>query len=78
MSDDPSRFAFKPPAVTAPDKIPPGDEMQAAPPATSYHVVNNRTGGVVGRYSTMKRARRAVDRHDNAYGGYAHSIRKVP
>lgn len=39
-----------------------------------YHIVNHRTGKVVGKASTKHGARRAVDRHDNKYGGYAHRI----
>lgn len=43
--------------------------------AIKYQVVKN--GLVVGTYSTKKRARRAIDRLDNAYGAYVHSLRIV-
>lgn len=42
-----------------------------------FQVVNTRTGAIVGTYSTKQRARAAVDRKDNEYGGYAHSVREV-
>lgn len=43
-----------------------------------YEVINYRQGNkVVGTYKTMKAARRAVDRLDNAYGAYSHRARKV-
>ncbi len=44
---------------------------------TVYQVVVRTTGQVVGTYSTRKRASAAVDRKDNAYGGYAHAVREV-
>ena len=42
-----------------------------------FLIYNRRTGQIVGRASTLKAARRAVDRHDNVYGGYIHSIREA-
>lgn len=48
---------------------------QTAAPAIIYRVVFKVTGQVVGTYSTLKRARNAVDRKDNEYGAYGHSIR---
>lgn len=42
-----------------------------------FQVINYRTGAIVGTYSTKQRARNAVDRKDNAYGGYVHSVREV-
>ena len=41
--------------------------------ANKYQVL--KSGIVVGEYSTKKRARAAVDKKDNAYGAYVHSIR---
>ena len=31
-------------------------------------------GQIVGTYSSKRRARNAVDRKDNAYGGYGHTV----
>jgi len=42
-----------------------------------YQVINRTTSQVVGTYSTKQRARNAVDKKDNAYGGYAHFIREI-
>lgn len=42
-----------------------------------FQVINTRSGAIVGTYSTKQRARNAVDRKDNAYGGYVHSVREV-
>ena len=42
-----------------------------------FQVINTRTGLIVGTYSTVKRARSAVDRKDNEYGGYAHRVVEV-
>lgn len=41
-----------------------------------YNIVNHRTDTVVGKAKTKHGAYRAVDRHDNKYGAYAH--RAVP
>ena len=40
-----------------------------------FEVINRKTGQVVGTYSTKARARTAVDKKDNAYGAYIHSVR---
>lgn len=42
-----------------------------------FEIVNRRTGMIVGRAATLNSARRVVDRRDNDYGGYAHSIRPI-
>jgi len=43
-----------------------------------YQVINYRNGNkVVGRYKTRAGARRAVDRLDNAYGGYSYRVIKI-
>lgn len=42
-----------------------------------YAVVNDKTGLIVGTYSTIRRARIAVDRMDSAHGGYNFSVRVV-
>lgn len=39
---------------------------------THYQIMNRRTGQKVGTVKTKQGARRAVDNHDNKYGGYAH------
>jgi hypothetical protein len=44
---------------------------------TKFQVVNSRTKEIKGTYSTKKRARRAVDKFDNEYGCYIHSIVEV-
>ena len=44
---------------------------------TRFQVVNIRTGEVVGTYGSRKRASTARDKKDNAYGGYAHTVREV-
>jgi hypothetical protein len=43
----------------------------------AYEIVFSRTGQVVARASSMKRARRARDRKDNEYGACAHFIRNA-
>lgn len=43
----------------------------------TYQVINRKTNTIVGTYSTKQRARNAVDKKDNAYGAYVHSIREV-
>ena len=40
-----------------------------------YIVYNRKTNAVVSRCKTLKGARRALDRHDNIYGGYIHAIK---
>lgn len=45
-------------------------------PAYTHEVVNKK-GEVVGRYTSLKTANRAVDRKDNEYGGYAHTARPI-
>lgn len=42
-----------------------------------FLVVRNATGEVVRRCETLAGARRSMDRADNAYGAYAHSIREI-
>jgi hypothetical protein len=42
---------------------------------TIWTVLNRHTGKTSGTYQSVKSARRAVDREDNKYGGYAHEIR---
>lgn len=42
-----------------------------------FQVINRKTGFVVGTYSTKQRARNAVDKKDNEYGAYVHSIREA-
>ena len=39
-----------------------------------FKVINDKTGMTVGTYSTIKRARSAVDRKDNEYGACVHSV----
>jgi hypothetical protein len=43
----------------------------------TYNIVNSRTGEVVGQANTIGGARRAVDRRDNQYGAYVHTIQTV-
>lgn len=40
-----------------------------------YQVVNRFTGAVVGAYGTKDKARKARDKHDLAWGSYAHTIK---
>ena len=42
-----------------------------------FQVINQRTKQVVGNRKTRKAARRLVDKLDNAYGAYVHSIVEV-
>jgi len=42
-----------------------------------YEVIDRQTGKQVGIYKTHKTARRAVDRLDNAYGGYRYYARQI-
>lgn len=49
-------------------------DRYTAVPGIKYHVINRRNGSTVSVCSTMKRASNKVDKHDLAYGGYAHRI----
>ncbi len=40
-----------------------------------YHVINRRNGQTMSICSTRRAASRKQDKHDNNYGGYAHTIR---
>jgi hypothetical protein len=82
MSDDPNAGtpAFMP---SAPDNTPapaagaaPGGLPDIQNPS-SYHVVHRPTGQVVGKASTVKRARSIREKKDLEYGGAAHTIRPV-
>lgn len=42
--------------------------------ALRWNVIDSHTGHVVGSYASLQRARRAVDRLDNAYGGYRYHV----
>ncbi len=53
------------------------DMSDATKNETRFQVVNIRTGEVVGTYGSRKRASTARDKKDNAYGGYAHTVREV-
>lgn len=44
----------------------------------THEVVNIHTGERKGLFSSKQRARNAVDKHDNAYGSYAHRVRELP
>lgn len=39
-----------------------------------FNIVHHKSGRVVGKASTRKRARTSMDKHDNNYGSYAHKI----
>ena len=43
----------------------------------THKVVHNKTGNIVGKYTSLKAATRAADKKDNAYGGYAHQVRRI-
>jgi hypothetical protein len=42
-----------------------------------YQVIDRQTGNVIGTYKTRVSASRAVDRLDNAYGGYRYYAKLV-
>lgn len=42
-----------------------------------YYVIDKQTKGIVGRYKTGVSASNAVDKKDNAYGGYRYSRRRI-
>jgi hypothetical protein len=44
----------------------------------THHVVNNKTGDIVGKYTSLKAAHRAADKRDNAYGAIAHRVVRLP
>lgn len=44
----------------------------------THHVVNSKTGDVVGKYTSLKAAHRAADKKDNAYGAIAHRVVRLP
>jgi len=39
-----------------------------------WYILNHRTGALVGKASSVKRARNRVDKLDNEYGGYVHMV----
>ena len=43
----------------------------------THYTLKTPSGGTKGRYSTKKRATRAMDRADNAYGAYGHRVMAV-
>ena len=45
--------------------------------ATIYHVIDNRTGAIVGTCKTRAAANRSADKRDNEYGAYRFSVRAV-
>lgn len=51
--------------------------MEVATKQTKFRVIEKASKQVKGTYSTRKRARTAVDKFDNAYGCYAHTIVEV-
>lgn len=42
-----------------------------------FQVIDQRTGYLMGTYSTFKRAMNKADKLDLAYGGYRYSVKKV-
>jgi hypothetical protein len=44
-------------------------------PEVEFHVADKDSGHVKGKYNTIKRARNAKDKHDNAHGSYQHTIK---
>lgn len=42
-----------------------------------YQVINTRTNEVVGTRKSIKLARRLVDKLDNQYGAYVHTVKFV-
>lgn len=42
-----------------------------------YEVVDTQTGKVIGKYTTLRGARRAFDRLDNAYIGCRYQIKYI-
>lgn len=42
-----------------------------------HYKIVHKNGSVVGKAKTKKGATRSLDKHDNEYGGYAHSIKTV-
>lgn len=51
--------------------------MEVETKQTKFRVIEKASKQVKGTYSTRKRARTAVDKFDNAYGCYAHTIVEV-
>ena len=43
-----------------------------------YQIIDRHTGQIVGHASMLKRAIAAVDKLDNAYGGYRYTWRHTP
>lgn len=39
-----------------------------------YWIINRMSGAVVAKATSLRRARKAVDRLDNKYGAYVHII----
>lgn len=83
MSDDPSQFAYKPPAPASPSGMSgpaaaaPADASSFAHKAPIAHEVTHKGTGETRRYKTLKSALRAQDRMDNAHGGYITSRRAI-
>jgi hypothetical protein len=42
-----------------------------------YQLINKNTNAIVGKYKTIKTARRARDRKDNEYGAYVHRVIEI-
>lgn len=53
------------------------EEIEEALNEESYHIVNRHTGQVVGKAKTKSGAIRVMDKHDNIYGSYAHTIKTI-
>ena len=43
----------------------------------THQVVHNKTGNVVGKYTSLKSAHRAADKKDSAYGAVAHIVKPI-
>jgi hypothetical protein len=42
-----------------------------------YIIINKKTGAQVDKATTLKGARKSVDRNDNSYGGYIHTFKPI-
>lgn len=52
--------------------------METQPEAARrWQLVNTKTGKVYGPFTTIEGARRAREKRDAEYGGYAHSVREI-
>lgn len=80
MSDDPSQFAFHPPAPGSSGVDQSSSAYGGDSKKIKHYEIYDRhdpNKGAVGKAKTLVMARRSVDRRDNQYGSYRYAHRPV-